>query len=68
MIINMGKADRIIRPSLAVVFIVLFATGVVSGTWGVVLLIMATIFLLTSAVGYCPLYHLLGISSRTSRA
>lgn len=63
MLLNMGKADRIIRPSLAVVFIILFASGLVTGTWGIVLLILAGIFLLTSAVGYCPLYHALGINS-----
>lgn len=63
MTINMGKADRLIRPLLAVVFIALYVTGVVSGTLAIVLLVLATIFLLTSLVGFCPLYRVLGLST-----
>ena len=63
MTINMGKADRLIRPLLAVVFITLYVTGVVSGTLAIVLLVLATIFLLTSLVGFCPLYRVLGLST-----
>ena len=58
---NMGKADRIIRPLLAIAFIALYFTGTVTGTLGIVLLVLAGIFLLTSAVGSCPLYSLFGI-------
>ncbi|WP_345156555.1 DUF2892 domain-containing protein [Pontibacter saemangeumensis] len=60
---NMGNADRLIRLILAVVVGVLFYTGVVTGTVAIVLLVLAGIFLLTSLVGYCPLYALLGVST-----
>ena len=60
---NMGNADRLIRLILAVVVGVLFYGGVVTGTVATVLLVLAGIFLLTSFVGYCPLYALLGVST-----
>lgn len=60
---NMGKADRIVRPLLALVFIALYFTGTVTGTAGVVLLVLAGIFLLTSVVGTCPLYSIFGINT-----
>lgn len=61
MTINMGQLDRILRPLIAIGFIALYFTGMVTGTLGIVLLVMAGIFLVTSLVGMCPLYNLLGI-------
>lgn len=55
---NMGNADRIIRTILAIVFAVLYFTGTVQGTLGILLLVLAIVFLLTSLVGFCPLYTL----------
>ncbi|MEL7159128.1 MAG: DUF2892 domain-containing protein [Bacteroidota bacterium] len=63
MTVNMGSADRIIRPLLAVVFIALYFTGTVTGTVGIILLVLAGVFLLTGIMGMCPLYSLLGINS-----
>jgi len=53
---NMGSADKIIRILLAIVFAALYFTGTVTGTWGIILLILAAVFLLTSLVSFCPLY------------
>jgi len=53
---NMGTADRIIRTVAAIVIGVLLLTGTLSGTLATVLGILAIVFLLTSAVGWCPLY------------
>lgn len=58
---NMGTIDRGIRVALAMVMVVLFATHVVEGVLGYVLLGVAGIFVLTSLVSFCPLYTLLGI-------
>lgn len=63
MTINMGKADRLLRPLLAIAFLALYFTGTVTGTLGIVLLVLAGVFLLTSVVGMCPLYSLLGINT-----
>lgn len=53
---NMGTADRIIRTVAAIVIGVLLLTGTLSGTLATILGILAIVFLLTSAVGWCPLY------------
>lgn len=59
--INMGGADRIIRVLIAVAIAILFFTEVVTGTLGIVLLVVGAVFLLTSVVGFCPLYAPFGI-------
>ncbi len=53
---NIGKTDKIVRVLIAVLFTVLFLNQVVTGIFGVVLVILAGVFLLTSVVGTCPLY------------
>ncbi|GAB4492387.1 MAG: hypothetical protein OHK0019_14200 [Saprospiraceae bacterium] len=60
---NMGSTDKIIRIILAVLFAVLFFTKVVTGVLGFVLLALGAIFVLTSLVGYCPIYALVGLST-----
>lgn len=60
---NMGSADRIIRIILAIVFAALYFTGTVTGTLGVVLLVLGGVFVLTSLISSCPLYSLFGIST-----
>ncbi|MBN2613897.1 MAG: DUF2892 domain-containing protein [Bacteroidales bacterium] len=53
---NMGAADRIIRLIVAAIIVALYFTGILSRTLGIVLLIVAGIFVLTSLIGVCPLY------------
>ncbi|KPK08134.1 MAG: hypothetical protein AMJ56_12075 [Anaerolineae bacterium SG8_19] len=53
---NMGTIDRIIRFIFAVAVAVLYFTGVISGTLAIILGILAVVFLVTSIVGFCPLY------------
>ncbi len=60
---NMASADRIIRILLAAIFGYLYFSGTVSGTLGLILVILGAIFLLTSAIGSCPLYSVFGIST-----
>ncbi len=60
---NMGSIDKTIRVLLALVLAVLYFTGIVSGTLGLVLLVIAGVFLLTSLIGTCPLYIPFGIST-----
>lgn len=59
----MGNADRIIRILIAAVVGVLYFTGTVTGTLGIILLVLAGVFLLTSFISFCPLYTLFGIST-----
>ncbi len=60
---NMGSTDRIIRFIVAAIFIVLYFTNTVTGIWGIVLLIVAGIFILTSFVSFCPIYAPFGLST-----
>ncbi|WP_083760691.1 YgaP family membrane protein [Robiginitalea biformata] len=60
---NMGSVDRVIRLLIAAVIGVLYYTGTVSGTLGIVLLILAGVFILTSFISFCPLYAPFGLST-----
>ncbi len=60
---NMGGTDRVIRVILAVVFAVLFFTGTVPGTLGIVLVVLGGVFLATSVISFCPLYTLVGMNT-----
>lgn len=60
---NMGSADRIIRLIIAAVLGFLFYNGTISGTLGIVAVVAAGVFALTSLVSFCPLYPLLGINT-----
>lgn len=61
---NMGSADRIVRVLIAVAIAVLYFTGVLQGMWGIALLVLAGVFVLTSFVSFCPLYTVFGIRTR----
>ena len=61
---NVGNTDRIIRFVLAAVFAVLYFTGTVGGTLGLVLLILGVVFLVTGLVRTCPIWALLKINTK----
>lgn len=60
---NIGSTDRIIRLILAVVLAALYFTGTVTGTIGVILLVVGIVFLATSLVSFCPIYAIFGMST-----
>lgn len=60
---NMGMADRIVRVIIAAIVIALFMTKIISGALAIILMIFASVFLLTSFVGFCPLYRMVGLGS-----
>lgn len=60
---NMGNVDKIIRVIIAVVFAVLYFTNTIVGTLGIVLLVLAGVFVLTSLFSFCPLYTIFGLNS-----
>jgi hypothetical protein len=61
---NMGTADRIIRIVVAALFAFLYFSGTVAGALGIVLLVLAVVFLATSVIAFCPLYLPFKISTR----
>ena len=60
---NLGSIDKLVRLLIAIALIVLFYLEIVTGTLGIVALILALIFALTSLVSFCPIYALFGLSS-----
>jgi hypothetical protein len=64
---NMGSLDKAIRLVLAAVFVALYFMNVVSGALGIVLLVLAGVFVLTSFVGSCPLYLPFNLSTRKEK-
>jgi len=61
---NMGSVDRILRIILAGVIAVLYFTKQITGTAAIILGVLAIIFVLTSLVGFCPLYVPFRISTK----
>ena len=65
---NMNGVDRIIRVVIAIVAVAVAAAlgfGTV-GAW--LLLVVGAVMLVTAAVGFCPLYRVLGVSTCKVRA
>ena len=60
---NMSNLDRLIRVIVAAVFFYLYFAGVVSGTLGVVLVVVGAIFLATSIISFCPIYGIFKLST-----
>ena len=53
---NMSNVDRIVRTVIALVFIYLYFGGIVTGSLGIVLVVLGAVFLLTALLAFCPLY------------
>ena len=64
---NMGTPDSVIRLLLAAIFGLMYFGNFVTGIAGVVLLVLAVVFVLTSVVSFCPLYTPFGISTCSVR-
>jgi len=64
---NMGGADRVIRLIVAAIVAILYFTGTITGTLGIVLMVLAAVFVLTSFMSFCPLYAPFGFSTREEK-
>jgi hypothetical protein len=60
---NMGGVDKFLRLIVAAIIIALYLLGKISGTLGIVLLVVAAVLSIVSLVGSCPLYLPFGIST-----
>jgi hypothetical protein len=60
---NVGRVDRIVRLGIALVLAALFLAGVVAQPWNWVVAALAGIMVLTSALGFCPIYAALRVST-----
>ncbi len=59
----MGTTDRLLRVIAALFIAALYAQGTIAGKTGIVLMVLAVVFVLTSLVSFCPLYLPLGINT-----
>ena len=60
---NLGNIDRLIRILIAAAIAVLFFTKVITGTLGIILLVLAVVFVLTSLISFCPIYWTVGFNT-----
>jgi len=60
---NMGIIDQVIRILVAVAIAILFFTHVITGLLGILLIVLAVIFVITSLISFCPLYLPFGINT-----
>lgn len=60
---NMGTADKVIRILVALIIAGLYFGHVIEGTLGIVLIVLAAVFVLTSVISFCPLYLPFGIKT-----
>ena len=60
---NLSNLDRTIRVVVAALFAYLYFAGIVTGTVGIVLVVLGAVFTVTAIVGYCPLYTLFKFST-----
>ena len=65
---NMGIIDRTVRILIAVAVVTLYFTNIISGTLAIVLLVLSGVFLLTSIIGFCPLYLPFGLSTKKKKS
>lgn len=63
----MGTVDRIVRLLIAAVVVVLYFNNTITGTLGIVLMVLAAVFVLTSLVSFCPLYTLFGLNTCSAK-
>jgi len=64
---NVGTTDRVVRIVIAAVLAILYFSGSVTGTLGILFLIVAAILLLTAAFRLCGLYALFGVNTCRTR-
>lgn len=64
---NMGSTDKIIRILVAVFIAGLYFENQISGIIAIILLFIASIFIVTSFISFCPLYYPFGISTRNRK-
>lgn len=61
---NLHSLDRILRLIVAAVIGFLYYNGTLEGNLGLILVVVAVIFAITGLINFCPLYRLMGISTK----
>jgi len=61
--VNMGLLDRLLRIIFALVIVFLYFQGIITGLLAIILGFFALIFVITSIIGFCPMYTLFNFST-----
>jgi hypothetical protein len=64
---NMGALDKALRILVAIVVGGLYLSNKISGTIALILGVLAIIFVITSFLGFCPLYLPFGINTNKKK-
>jgi hypothetical protein len=64
--LNVSSPDRIVRIVIGIVLAALVVTGIASGVLAIVSLVLAAVMFVTAIVGFCPLFAIFRISTRSS--
>ena len=65
---NLSTTDSVIRLLLAAAVAILYFTRQIEGTLAAVLGIAAIVLAVTAVINFCPIYHLLGLSTAKKSA
>ena len=60
---NMSSADKTIRILFAIIIAILYFTNQITGAAAIILGVFVVVFLLTSVMGFCPLYAMFKLST-----
>lgn len=60
---NIGIIDKAVRILTALVIAALYFTQIISGALAMVL-VLATVFIVTTFLNFCPIWWILGLSTR----
>jgi len=58
---NIGSIDKVVRFIIAIVIGVLYFTNIITGTLGIVLLVVGAILAITAFLNFCPIWAALGV-------
>lgn len=64
---NVGFLDKMFRLIVAAIIIGLYFAHIILGVLSVILLILAGILIVTTFIGFCPLYFPFGISTKKKK-
>lgn len=65
--VNVGPIDRVVRVVFGIGLLAIALSGAVAAPLLTVVWVVAAIALVTGAIGFCPLYFVLGISTDGNR-
>lgn len=66
---NVGKQDKIARFVIGLILVAIGGFGI-KAMWGIIstiLLVIGVVLIVTAAINFCPLYHLLKINTHKDK-